>query len=242
MPDSQQVFILFSVRHATRDETYNKDVITIVCIGQNTSDTIHVEPAGTLSELAGDPEAIVNLTLTGYLNGTDIKFIRSLKNLQRLDISGARIVEGGDKYYQNYLTANDITGDYMFFIAFTDNTHCTVTMNIIIVKTCHFRHTESAIEEESQNTIITLFVISVNSIKKLNALFKSKILWQGFFIFWRFKLFHGICIKQMFIICYVLKKAFQTGTFSCTGRTLIVAVTIKKIHIIICKFKINGFN
>ena len=99
---------------ATRDETYNKDVITIVCIGQNTSDTIHVEPAGTLSELAGDPEAIVNLTLTGYLNGTDIKFIRSLKNLQRLDISGARIVEGGDKYYQNYLTADDITGDYMF--------------------------------------------------------------------------------------------------------------------------------
>ncbi|WP_081750877.1 leucine-rich repeat protein [Bacteroides sp. 14(A)] len=99
---------------ATHDETYNKDAITIVCIGQNTSDTIHVEPAGTLPELAGDPEAIVNLTLTGYLNGTDIKFIRSLKNLQRLDISGARIVEGGDKYYQNYLTANDITGDYMF--------------------------------------------------------------------------------------------------------------------------------
>ena len=99
---------------ATHDETYNKDVITIVCIGQNTSDTIHVEPAGTLPELAGDPEAIVNLTLTGYLNGTDIKFIRSLKNLQRLDISGARIVEGGDKYYQNYLTADDITGDYMF--------------------------------------------------------------------------------------------------------------------------------
>ena len=99
---------------ATHDETYNKDAITIVCIGQNTSDTIHVEPAGILPELAGDPEAIVNLTLTGYLNGTDIKFIRSLKNLQRLDISGARIVEGGDKYYQNYLTANDITGDYMF--------------------------------------------------------------------------------------------------------------------------------
>ena len=99
---------------ATHDETYNKDAITIVCIGQNTSDTIHVEPAGTLPELAGDPEAIVNLTLTGYLNGTDIKFIRSLKNLQRLDISGARIVEGGDKYYQNYLTADDITGDYMF--------------------------------------------------------------------------------------------------------------------------------
>lgn len=100
---------------ATHDETYNKDAITIVCIGQNTSDTIHVEPAGTLPELAGDPEAIVNLTLTGYLNGTDIKFIRSLKNLQRLDISGARIVEGGDKYYQNYLTVNDITGDYMFY-------------------------------------------------------------------------------------------------------------------------------
>ena len=100
---------------ATHDETYNKDAITIVCIGQNTSDTIHVEPAGTLPELVGDKEAIVNLTLTGYLNGTDIKFIRSLTNLQRLDISGARIVEGGDKYYENYLTADDVTGDYMFY-------------------------------------------------------------------------------------------------------------------------------
>ena len=100
---------------ATHDETYNKDAITIVCIGQNTSDTIHVEPAGTLPELVGDKEAIVNLTLTGYLNGTDIKFIRSLTNLQRLDISGTRIVEGGDKYYENYLTADDVTGDYMFY-------------------------------------------------------------------------------------------------------------------------------
>lgn len=100
---------------ATHDETYNKEEITIVCIGQNTSDTIHVEPAGTLPELVGDKEAIINLTLTGYLNGTDIKFIRSLANLQRLDISGARIVKGGDKYYENYLTADDVTGDYMFY-------------------------------------------------------------------------------------------------------------------------------
>ena len=108
--------IYYALLHdATHDETYNKDAITIVCIGHNTSDTIHVEPAGTLPELVGDNEAIVNLTLTGYLNGTDIKFIRSLKNLQRLDIGGARIVEGGDKYYENYLTADDITGDYMFY-------------------------------------------------------------------------------------------------------------------------------
>ena len=74
-----------------------------------------VEVAGTLPELVSDPEAVVNLALTGYLNGTDIKFIRSLKNLQRLDISEARIVEGGDKYYENYLTADDVTGDYMFY-------------------------------------------------------------------------------------------------------------------------------
>ena len=60
-------------------------------------------------------QKFVNLALTGYLNGTDIKFIRSLKNLQRLDISEARIVEGGDKYYENYLTADDVTGDYMFY-------------------------------------------------------------------------------------------------------------------------------
>ena len=88
--------------------------VTLAAIGRTLSDTLHVNPAGTLPALVEDPEGIVNLTLTGYLNGTDIRFIRSLPNLRRLDIGGARIVEGGDTYYEDYRTSDDVTGDYMF--------------------------------------------------------------------------------------------------------------------------------
>lgn len=105
----------YAVLHgAIKDATYTKEEITFICIGKSLNDTIHVEVPGTLPNLVGDPDILENLTLTGYLNGTDIKFIRSLPRLIRLDIGGAHIVEGGDAYYQSYLTANEVTGDYMF--------------------------------------------------------------------------------------------------------------------------------
>ena len=103
------------VHTAMKDASYPSETLSLIAITSQQSNALSVEVAGTLPELVSDPEAVVNLALTGYLNGTDIKFIRSLKNLQRLDISEARIVEGGDKYYENYLTADDVTGDYMFY-------------------------------------------------------------------------------------------------------------------------------
>ena len=103
------------VHTAMKDVSYPSETLSLIAITSQQSNALSVEVAGTLPELVSDPEAVVNLALTGYLNGTDIKFIRSLKNLQRLDISEARIVEGGDKYYENYLTADDVTGDYMFY-------------------------------------------------------------------------------------------------------------------------------
>ena len=103
------------VHTAIKDDSYPSESLNLIGIISSQNENISVEVAGTLPELIDDPDAVVNLTLTGYLNGTDIKFIRSLTNLQRLDISGARIVEGGDKYYESYLTADDVTGDYMFY-------------------------------------------------------------------------------------------------------------------------------
>ena len=114
MEVTQQGTYYAFVHTVARDSSYPSENLELIGIISSQNENILVEVAGTLPELIDTPDGIVNLTLTGYLNGTDIKFIRSLKNLQRLDISGARIVEGGDKYYQNYLTANDITGDYMF--------------------------------------------------------------------------------------------------------------------------------
>lgn len=49
-----------------------------------------------------DQASVQNLTVTGYINGTDVKFIRELMNnrqLSHLDLSDANIIAGGDVYY-----------------------------------------------------------------------------------------------------------------------------------------------
>lgn len=69
---------------------------------------------------------ITDLTLTGKLNGTDIKFVRRMagldeygdpvsgNSLQNLDLSGAEIVAGGEPYYFTYTTTDSIIGDSFF--------------------------------------------------------------------------------------------------------------------------------
>ena len=73
--------------------------------------TIHVATAGTLSSLISESEkySIKELTLTGELNGTDFRLIRDMAGcdylgrategkLRVLDISGTKVVKGGEKY------------------------------------------------------------------------------------------------------------------------------------------------
>jgi len=98
--------------------------------------TIHVETPGTLSSyIPTNKYQITSLTLTGDLNGTDIRYIREMAGgdvngkvvfgkLSVLDISGANIVAGGDYYYYDdyysypgqYSYSSDNTiGNYMFY-------------------------------------------------------------------------------------------------------------------------------
>ena len=76
---------------------------------------VNVVHAGTLSSLLKetDPE----LKVTGSINGTDAKYLRSLVvdgRVTSLDLSEARIVSGGVAYYENYKTENDVLGEQMF--------------------------------------------------------------------------------------------------------------------------------
>ena len=97
--------------------------------------TIHVETAGTLLQLIAKNEKyqITNLTLTGNLNGTDIRYIREMAGrtydnkptegkLSVLDLSDANIVSGGDSYHTSYsassqehYTTDNTIGDYAFY-------------------------------------------------------------------------------------------------------------------------------
>jgi len=77
---------------------------------------VNVETAGTLSTLLTSTDK--ELKVTGVINGTDIKYIRSLVTagtVTSLDWSEVRIVSGGDAYYSDKKTANDVIGESMFY-------------------------------------------------------------------------------------------------------------------------------
>ena len=71
---------------------------------QNTTLEVDNQYPGWLSSKIPfkDQASVQNLTVTGYINGTDVKFIRELMNnrqLSHLDLSDANIIAGGDAYY-----------------------------------------------------------------------------------------------------------------------------------------------
>ena len=95
--------------------------------------TIKLEEAGTLPDRIASSRKykITNLKIIGEINGTDLRMIREMAGrnsrgdytdgkLSVLDLSEAKIVEGGDYYYNDnysnnyYYTSNDVIGNYAF--------------------------------------------------------------------------------------------------------------------------------
>jgi hypothetical protein len=88
------------------------------------AEVVWLDRAGTLSE-ALSAQAI-KATIGGFINGTDIKYMRELineGNLQSLDLTDARITSGGVAYYESYRTASNKVGSYAFY-------HCGNLINI----------------------------------------------------------------------------------------------------------------
>ena len=99
-------------RSLNGDTRYHGQSVRPVYAGETSNiRTIHVAQAGTLPTLISDEEkyTIEELALTGELNGTDFRLLRDMAGnnykgeetegkLRRLDISGARIVAGGDMH------------------------------------------------------------------------------------------------------------------------------------------------
>lgn len=87
---------------------------------QNTTLEVDNQYPGWLSSKIPfkDQASVQNLTVTGYINGTDVKFIKELINnrqLLHLDLSDAHIVAGGEAYYTSYkITEDNTIGSYMF--------------------------------------------------------------------------------------------------------------------------------
>ena len=80
--------------------------------------TVNVTNAGTLSSVIGSLPNDKQLTVTGVINGTDIKYLREKVNankLTSLDLSGVSIVSGGNAYYESYTTEDNVIGEKMFY-------------------------------------------------------------------------------------------------------------------------------
>ena len=90
--------------------------------------TIELEKAGTLPDRIARSRKykITNLKIIGEINGTDLSMMREMAGsnstgrptdgkLSVLDLSEAKIVEGGDYYYKkDKYTSNDVIGCYAF--------------------------------------------------------------------------------------------------------------------------------
>ena len=116
-------------------------VLIFCCVAtvsaQQTSLVVDNQTPGWLSSKIPfvDQATVKHLKVTGYLNGTDIKFIRELtetRELVHLDLSEANIVSGGDAYYQSsYTTIDNELTDYMFNFEDKKGTFLSVPISII---------------------------------------------------------------------------------------------------------------
>ena len=121
-----------------KENTFNKGIMTLMLLMlicfvsckedeafQQTDVVINLTKAGTLPNKISQNKMyhqITSLKIVGEINGTDLCFIRDASRfsntLSILDLSEARIVEGGKAYCREgdnyYYTSNNKLGDYIF--------------------------------------------------------------------------------------------------------------------------------
>lgn len=106
-------------------------LLTPLALQAQTSRTIHLTTAGTLSDsiAATEQTTLTQLTVSGPVNSDDIRLLRSMAgrndegkasegSLTELDLTDAQITEGGSYYllwYNNeFTTVQDVVSNYMF--------------------------------------------------------------------------------------------------------------------------------
>ena len=102
--------------------------------------TINLEKAGTLPYRIESNYQSTNLKIIGEINGTDLWMIRKMARstygkLSVLDLSEAKIVEGGDN---DYYTSNDVIGSYAFY-GCSGLTSLTLPASITSIGSCAFQ-------------------------------------------------------------------------------------------------------
>ena len=102
------------------EKSIKKIVVTLTaiffCCVTLKAETVHIEVAGTLKDLLGDKQTtITELTLSGFVNGTDVGCIRAMSALKVLDMKQCTIVAGGESYAFNTTTSDNWISGWMFY-------------------------------------------------------------------------------------------------------------------------------
>lgn len=101
-------FTLYSV---DADGTLHEAILA----GDGASD-VYLAEAGTLQDSLS--AKAIKATIGGVINGSDIKYLRQLLsqgNLQSIDLSQARVLNGGVPYYETYRSAANAIGNHAFY-------------------------------------------------------------------------------------------------------------------------------
>lgn len=101
------------------------------CVNAQSERTIHVETAGTLNTFISEDDkySITKLTLTGQLNGKDMKLLRDMGGMKDvstktkgtladLDMGGTSIVASDDVYFSyngEFTSENDVFGSFFLY-------------------------------------------------------------------------------------------------------------------------------
>lgn len=155
-----------------------------IMFAQNTSLVVDNQNPGWLSNKIPfkDQESVKNLTVTGYINGTDIKFLNELfdrRQLTHLDLTDSYIVAGGDAYYSNYTTKDNELTPRMFY------------SSSITPKTIDFLATPKSTVKEDK-FLASVFYVDTLIVGGKSKSFKPRSVYDGFMRVTRLVMREGI--------------------------------------------------
>lgn len=151
---------------------------------------LNISTAGSLSDLLGNNASHVKeLTLSGYLNGSDIFTIRNMDSLTILNLANSSIVSGGSAYYNdgtyNYYTNDNKLGNWMFYKC-SNLLSLVLPDNLVIIGQYAFGDCSGLSTIALPNKLITLEPFAFSGLRNLKSIsIPSSVTSIGFpLIFW----------------------------------------------------------
>ena len=138
--------------------------------------------AGTMRSLLGDDFLkITSLKVVGPINGDDVYYLRmmlgandfdvaSRGKLATLDLSEAIVVEGGEWYYNNCYTSNNMIGDYMFYYC-GNLQHISLPKNVTSIGNYAFKYCINLNSIAISNCVIRIGKDAFFSCPSLNSVY-----------------------------------------------------------------------